>query len=157
MNKKGFFLDTMVDIYGWLIFILGLIIWWLVFYLAFGRGSAYTINEKQFSINNDGLLLNYLSTPIENKGYSLIDSLILAYEGKEDKEILKSDVNSILKKVYYKKSVCWNLWYYEGEEKKLLANEECEGKTNLLFDATTIIPLTNGNSIDIRLTIPGYS
>lgn len=156
MNKKGFFLGTIVDIYGWIIFILGIVVWLLAFSWAFGGGSAYTINEKQLNINNDGVLLNYLSTPIEGKGYNLIDLLTMAYEGKENKDLLKEEMSLILGKVYPEKPVCWNIWYYEGEEKKLLANEKCKGKTKLLFDAATIIPLTEGDSLIIRLTIPGY-
>lgn len=155
MDKKGFFLGTMVDIYGWLIFILSVLIWWVAFTWAFGGGEAYTISENQINIDNSGILLNYLSTPIEGKSYNLIDLLVMTYEGKEGKETLKEEINLILEKVY-PKTVCWNVWHYEGEEKKLLVNEECKGKTKLLFDASTIIPLTNGDNINIRLTIPGY-
>ena len=101
MNKKGFFLGTMVDIYGWLIFILSLIVWLAIFRWSFGGGDAYTISENQIKINNDGILLNYLSTPLENKPYNLIDLLTMTYEGKEEKEIIKEEINIILEKMKY--------------------------------------------------------
>lgn len=156
MNKKGFFLGTMVDIYGWLIFILGILIWLVAFSWAFGGGSAYTINEKPININNDEVLLTYLRSPIENQDYDLIDLLTMVYEGNENKDLLKEEINLLFAKVYIDKPACWNLWYYVGKEKELLINEKCKGETKLLLDADTIIPLTNGKNLKIRLTIPGY-
>jgi len=157
MNKKGFFGGTMVDIYGWLIFILSIIIWLAAFSWTFGGGSKYVISENEIDFKNDGILLNYLISPVESKDYNLGDLLIMVYEGKENKDLLKKEINLLFEKVYSdKKPVCWNLWYYDGKEKKLLINEKCKGKTKLILDGSTIMPTTDRNSIRIRLTIPGY-
>ena len=159
MNKRGFFLGTMLDMYGWFIFILEIVIWGFVFYWSFGGGSVYTISGDQNVVSDDEILLNYLRTPIEDRKYDLVDLVMLVYEGKKDKVSLKNEINAILDKVYAgKKTVCWNLWYYEDDasKKELLVNEECKGKTKLLFDASTVLPLMDKNQIKIRLTIPGY-
>ncbi len=159
MNKRGFFLGTMLDMYGWFIFILEIVIWLFVFYLSFGGGSVYTISGDQNAITDDEILLNYLRTPTGWKDHNLGDLITLVYDGREGKDLLKKEINLILGEVYSnKKPVCWNLWYYEDDvsKKELLVNEECRGKTKLLFDASTILPLMDKNQIKVRLTIPGY-
>lgn len=153
MFKKGFFMGMFTDIIGWFILFLGIAVWSVAFFIS-NTTVSYQIKEQSTYLNNEGILLNYLITPV-GEG-NLADLIIMVYNGG-DKIKLINELDPILNKIYGKtKDVCWKLWYYtEENEKELLAGTECSKKTNF-FDAETVIPTEQGNKLKIKLNVPGY-
>ena len=156
-NKKGFFMSLVTDMWGWFIFFLG-ILFWLFIFMVLSKGITYEIQEKTAYLSDDGILLAYLRTSVTEKE-NIADLIVAAYQGA-DKEKLKEELNKILNHVYGRaKPVCWKLWYYEKDSKKLLVEEECGSEKNELFDAETIMPLPyhqEDKTIKIKLVILGY-
>lgn len=152
MNKKAVFMGLMTDIWGWFILFLGIIFWIMVFMLL-GHDVTYEIKGETAYLTDNGQFLTFLRTPVDD--LIIADLIVGAYETGEN-ERLKTELNNILNSIYGRaKPVCWKLWYYEDNDKKLLAEEECKKKENI-FDARTTIPLHNPESIDIRLNVLGY-
>lgn len=156
-NKKGFFMSLVIDMWGWFIFFLG-ILFWLFIFMALSKGITYEIQEKTAYLSDDSILLAYLRTPVTEKE-NIADLIVTAYRGA-NKEKLKEELNKILNQVYGRaKPVCWKLWYYEKDSKKLLVEEECGSEKNELFNAETIMPLPynmEDKAIKIKLVILGY-
>ena len=156
-NKKGFFMSLVTDMWGWFIFFLG-ILFWLFIFMVLSKGITYEIQEKTAYLSDDGILLAYLRTPVTEKE-NIADLIVAAYQGA-DKEKLKEELNKILNHVYGRaKPVCWKLWYYERDSKKLLVEEECGSEKNELFDAEAIMPLPHNlkdKKIKIKLAVLGY-
>ena len=156
MNKKGFFIQFWLDIYGWLILGIGLL-FWLVMFAFFKPNITYEIGEATPYITDDATLLTYLRTP-SGDGRIIADLAGEVYFGSSSDK-LNNELNTVLNSVYgIAKPVCWKLWYYEGSstEEKVLAKEECNGEKRDLFDGETIIPLQNKQAIKLRLIVPGY-
>ena len=157
MNKKGVFLQFPLDVWGWFVFFLGLLVWIILFTLV-KTDFAAEIQEKEVYLSNDQLLLNYLQTPVNNNE-NIADLITKAYF-EQDTGLLKKELNEILNSVYGRaEPVCWRLWYYQplGSEKETsLVSEECTGEKSEILDARTIIPIQNGEIIEVRLIVPGY-
>lgn len=146
-----------MDIWGWLIFVLGILVWMVLFTLT-KVDVSYEIQEKTAYLSNDQILLTLLQTPASDNE-NIADLITKVYFGS-DPVALKKELNDILNIVYGRaKPVCWKLWYYDppGSEKETsLASEECTGEKSDILDARTIIPLQNKKIIELRLTVPGY-
>jgi len=132
---------------------LGIVLWAVVFFVS-NTNVTYQLKEKSTYLNNEGSLLSYLMSPVDQG--NIADLIIMAYNG-ESKTMLITELGPIINKVYGKAGdVCWKVWYYtEDNDKTLLAGTECGKKTDF-FDAETIIPTLNNKKLRIRLNIPGY-
>ncbi len=141
------------DIMGWFILFLVVTLWAVAFVVS-DAIISYQIKEQSVYLNNEGILLNYLTSPVEEG--NIADLMVMAYNG-EDKTKLVNELDTILNKIYGKSGdICWKLWYYtENNKKKLLVGTECGKKTNF-FDAETVIPTPNGDKLKIKLNVPGY-
>lgn len=156
MNKKGFFIQFWLDIYGWLIIAIGML-FWIVIFSFFKPEVTYSIGEQTPYISDDTTILSYLRTPAGD-GKIISDLVSEVYYGASPDK-LTNELTIILNRVYgIAKPVCWKLWYYEGDsiKEKVLAKEECAGEQRDILDAETIIPLQNKKSIKLRLIVPGY-
>lgn len=152
MNKKAVFLGMMTDFWGFIILFLGLILWVAVFML-FRHNIAYEIKGETAYLSDNSQFLTFLRVPVGNR--NIADLIVKTYETGDD-VILKVELNNILNSIYGRaKPVCWKLWYYESDDKKLLAEEGCKKKKEL-FDARTTIPLHNLEVLDVRLSVLGY-
>jgi len=153
MPKKGFFMGLFTDIIGWFILFLGVVLWAIVFFIS-NTTVSYQIKEQSAYLNNEGILLNYLTSPTEEG--NIADLIIQVYGGEEPTKLV-NELDYILNQVYGKSGdICWKLWYYqENNDKELLVGTECGKKTNF-FDAETIIPTPEGDKIKIKLNVPGY-
>ena len=145
-------MGLMTDVWGWFILFIGIIFWIMVFVL-FKHNVAYEIEGETAYLKDNGQFLTFLNSPSDNT--NIADLISRAYE-TGDNGILNGELNNLLNSIYGRaKHVCWKLWYYEGEDKKLLAEEDCETRKNI-FDARTTIPLHNSDVMDIRLNVLGY-
>ena len=141
------------DVIAWFILFLGVMLWAVIFFVS-NTSVTYQIKEQSTYLNNEGILLDYLASPVEEG--NIADLIIIAYNGG-DKTKLIDELNPILNRIYGKsENVCWKLWYYTKDNKKeLLTGTDCGKKTNF-FDAETVIPTPEGNKLRIKLNIPGY-
>ncbi|MFC1704944.1 hypothetical protein ACFLZ6_01295 [Nanoarchaeota archaeon] len=154
MDKKGLIWGFVTDLIGVTFFILGLLAWLYIFTLT-SRSVAFEMSNVPYS-GDEVVMLSYLKTPAGDG--IILDKVFDAYR-YDDKKEFSSAINTSLNWVYGRgKPVCWKFWYYEGEEKKLLAEESC-GETSDLFDREIIAPLPYNKgekNIKIKLTVPGY-
>lgn len=146
-------MDIFTDIIAWFILFLGVVLWAVVFFIS-NTNVSYQIKEQSTYLNNEGILLSYLTTPTQEG--NMADLIVKVYNG-EDKTELVNELDPLLNKIYRKsEDICWKLWYYtEDNKKELLVGTEC-GKKIDIFDAETVIPTPDGNQLKIKLNIPGY-
>ena len=143
-------MGLMTDIWGWIILFLGLL-FWFTFFMLVKNNITYEIKGESTHIIANNQLLTLLRTPV-NEG-NVASLIAAAYETGETTQ-LTLELNSLFNSIY-DKHVCWKLWYYEDDDKEILAEEDCQKKKQL-FDAKATIPLHNSEILDIRLNVLGY-
>jgi len=154
VNKKAIFFGFILDLWGWIFFILGVLFWILIFTVT-KESVTFEVSAVPYTAD-DVVMFSYLKTPVSDG--VILDTIFNAYR-YDDKAQLSTAINKSLNLVYGRaKPVCWKLWYYEADEKELLVGESC-GETAELFDKELIVPLPynpDKKNIKIRLTVPGY-
>lgn len=146
----GFFADMI----GWAFLFIGILFWIFMFTII---KESITSEISQIPYTGDEVvMLSYLRTPTD-KGI-VLDAVYDAYK-HGDNTLIHSSLDRSLNAVYGRtKLVCWNLGYYFGEDRRLLAEESC-GETRELFDKDLIVPLPynpQNKNLKIKLSVPGY-
>lgn len=175
IGKKGIFFSAVLDAYGWIIFILGTVVFILIGMWLNGYAVS-KIEKASFKLDDNSALFSILRTDVGNS-QNVKDLIAAAYltTDKDTQLALQSNISSILNKVYGQaKEVCWKLYYYDNRPniilnadipidisgKTLLSETDCDEITKTIFDGETIIPLPKTKEgiteIKIQLTVPGY-
>ena len=113
MNKKAVFLGLMADIWGWIIFFLG-VLFWIMIYMLFSNNITSELTGESAYLNDNAQIISFLQTHTDNG--ILADLIALTYHTKQDTQ-LKPAMNTVLNSIYGRaKPVCWSLWYYENDK-----------------------------------------
>lgn len=158
MNKRGIFFSAVLDAYGWIILVLGIVAFILVSMMV-QKGTIFQIQQASFGLNHNSVFLDILRTDTGDN-QNIADLIVAAYLNG-DKTKLDNELNTILNGIYGQATeVCWKLWYFEGDNQRLISEVDCNKKTDSIFNAETTIPIPKkpgGNTeLKIKLNIPGY-
>ncbi len=152
MNKKAFFLGLFADMLGWLIFFLGIAVWFI--FTISPNALKYDISSHGAYLEDKTVLINILETPVTGNTNVGDEILLSIFNGETQ---VKGEIDQILNSIYGRANkVCWGLWYYEGDERKSLMGVDCI-KKEILYEGETLLPASlDSDPIKIRLAVLGY-
>jgi hypothetical protein len=148
MDKKAFFMGFFLDIWGWIIFFVGMVVWFLIFTLS---SDQVTIEVDAVSgyTQDPTTLIAILETPVSGST-TIADHVRLELEGRSSQ--LKDEMDRAVNSIYGRADkVCWKLW----QEDNLLAQVECTGEKQELLNQEVPFPRKEGKT-SMRLAVLGY-
>jgi hypothetical protein len=152
-NNKKAFLSLTADMLGWIIFFIGMIVWFLIFTVTQST-IKYDITSQGAYVEDKAILINILQSPVAENTNVADEIIISILQNKQTKA--KDEIDKILNSIYGRADkVCWALWYKENNIEKTLFDVECTKKKQVLFNQETKIPSPQ-KPIDIRLAVLGY-
>ena len=159
MNRRSVFLGQLSDMWGWFIFFVGMIMWFIIFTVA-SENLEYNLGDQQAYLEDKTELINMLQTP-SSDDLNLADEIVFAVANSQQLDLqAKQTLDEILNSIYGRQdNVCWTLWYTSSlteEPGNILANIDCPSDKNILFDQSVILPSQSYRPIKIRLAVLGY-
>lgn len=164
-------MSAVLDMWGWLFYVVGMIIWTILFTISFSS-TTMELSPSGY-IGEQITLVTLLRTPTSD-GLLLADDIVRAASGDMGEQSqpvappaftgaatwepstemgeTQKRIDQLLNSIYGQaRSVCWGLW----ADERLVMQVSCEDKVPLL-DERAILP-TAGTPIRIRLAVLGYA
>lgn len=99
-NKKGFVVEFLADLYVFIIFLLLMLIFTVLFYLA-GETVKTEIKSEYENLDGNTILLNYLRTPVEinTRTMNIAELILISSSSREYRRELKTITQDLLNKL----------------------------------------------------------
>jgi hypothetical protein len=151
-RKKAFFLGFYVDLWGWLLFFVGMFVWfWIISFSDVNASSELGVIDND--LNDKSILVNIMQTQV-TENTNLLDEIIIAAINDDD------SVNEVIDRTIiagYGQS-CWDLAYYDDDTgSKYFRNCVISGDTEQMLHQTIDFPVSaSGVKGKITLRIRAY-
>jgi hypothetical protein len=155
MNKKAFFMGLYLDMWGWFIFLIGMIAWFIIALTVLPESGSTISSQNANQVIFDHEFRLYLLTSTDSG--NILDLVVNKYQFDNDGDKLITALNTILNPRFgIDRKVCWRL--SSVPDSNIIANVKCGDELKNLFESITTIPLHLGkeNKVKIKLEVLGY-
>ncbi|MBD3309938.1 hypothetical protein GF351_01830 [Candidatus Woesearchaeota archaeon] len=156
-DKKGGIGDFLKDLFSVLLLILIMVMWFSIVYLV-REQHVMEIEEKEMMLKDTETFLNILRSPAGSRGLNIADMIVAKHE-ERPVHGLEHEMDSILSGLFKGEEVCWRIYAYPEEGRKLLAHRDCRTvEDEPLLDAKINLPLQQSrDALVVRIVVPGYA